>query len=135
MDVAESIEHVTGILTRAGLQYEVSGDGRTCRLQFESASVFVDFNTWQDDQVVITVQSPVVQDVASDSPGAAQVLNMLNGLNRSFFFVKFIFRDGMLIARSDLLGQGMPPAALLNALYEVAGAANRLREELGDLAG
>ena len=95
--------------------------------------VFIDFSVWQDDGVVITVHS-VVQDIDPESPGAAQALNLLNDLNRSYFFVKFVFRDGLLIARRDLLGDTLSPAELISALYEVSGASNRLRGELVGLA-
>src|SRR3954464_15637133 len=123
MDVDASIEEVTGILVREGLRYRTSADGRTHRLLFGSAAVFIDFNDWQDDSVVITVHSPVLQDIHPESAGAAQALNMLNDLNRSFFFVKFTYREGILIARYDLLGETLQAGELVNALYEIAGAA------------
>jgi hypothetical protein len=135
MDVPASIEQVTGILVREGLRYQVSADGETYRLLFGSAAVFIDFDTWQDDSVVITVHSPVLQDIHPESAGAAQALNLLNELNRSFFFVKFTFRDGILIARYDLLGETLQAGELVNALYEIAGAADRLDDELAGLLG
>src|SRR3954454_12038295 len=130
MDVDASIEQVTGILVREGLRYSMSVDGRTHRLLFGPAAVFVDFNDWQDDSVVITVHSPVLQDIDPESAGAAAALNLLNELNRSFFFVKFTFRDGVLIARYDLLGESLQAGELVNAIYEIAGAADRLADEL-----
>jgi hypothetical protein len=135
MDVPASIEQVTGILVREGLRYQVSADGATYRLLFGSAAVFIDFDTWQDDSVVITVHSPVLQEIHPESAGAAQALNLLNELNRSFFFVKFTFRDGILIARYDLLGETLQAGELVNALYEIAGAADRLDDELAGLLG
>src|SRR4051812_7017750 len=113
----------------------MSVDGRTHRLLFGSAAVFVDFNDWQDDSVVITVHSPVLQDIDPEGAGAAATLNLLNGLNRSFFFVKFTFRDGALIARYDLLGETLQAGELINAIYEIAGAADRLDDELADSLG
>jgi hypothetical protein len=135
MHVETSIEQVTGILVREGLRYHISADGQTYRLRFGSAAVYIDFNTWQDESVVITVHSPVLQDIDPESPGAAQTLNLLNDLNRSFFFVKFTFRDGILIARHDLLGDSLQAEELLNALYEIAGAADRLDYELAGVLG
>ena len=135
MDVDASIEQVTGILVREGLRYQMSEDRRTYRLLFGSAAVFIDFDTWQDDGVVITVHSPVLQDIDPESAGAAQALNLLNELNRSFFFVKFTFRDGILIARYDLLGDTLQAVELVNALYEIAGAADRLDDELAETLG
>ena len=135
MDVEASIEQVTGILVREGLRYSMTEDGRTYRLLFGSAAVFIDFDTWQDDGVVITVHSPVLQDIHPESAGAAQALNMLNALNRSFFFVKFTYRDGILIARYDLLGETLQAGELVNALYEIAGAADRLDDELAEVLG
>jgi len=135
VDVEASIEQVAGILVREGLRYQISGDRRTYRLLFGSAAVFIDFDQWQDDGVVITVHSPVLQDIHAESPGAAQALNLLNELNRSFFFVKFTFRDGILIARYDLLGDSLQAGELVNALYEIAGAADRLDDELADALG
>ena len=135
MDVEASIEQVTGILVREGLKYHMSADGQTHRLLFGSAAVFIDFNDWQDDSVVITVHSPVLQDIHPESAGAAQALNLLNDLNRSFFFVKFTFRDGILIARYDLLGESLQAGELINALYEIAGAADRLDDELAEALG
>ncbi|MDA0184282.1 YbjN domain-containing protein [Solirubrobacter phytolaccae] len=135
MDVEASIEQVAGILVREGLRYHVSGDGRTYRLRFDSAAVFIDFREWQDDSVVIIVHSPILQDIDPGSPGAAQALNLLNDLNRSFFFVKFTFRDGVLIARYDLLGESLQTGELVNAVYEIAGAADRLDDELAGALG
>src|SRR3954471_7306041 len=135
VDVDASIEQVTGILVREGLKYHMSADRRTHRLLFGSAAVFIDFNDWQDDSVVITVHSPVLQDIHPESAGAAQAFNLLNDLNRSFFFVKFTFRDGILIARYDLLGDSLQAVELVNALYEIAGAADRLDDELADALG
>src|SRR3954471_17422177 len=89
VDVDASIEQVTGILVREGLRYSMSADGRTHRLLFGSAAVFVDLDAWQDDSVVTPVHSPGLQDSAPESSGAAAALNLLNELNRSFFFVKF----------------------------------------------
>lgn len=135
MDVETSIEQVAGFLVREGLKYHVSGDGRTYRLRFDSAAVFIDFREWQDDSVVIIVHSPVLQDIHPDSAGAAQALNLLNDLNRSFFFVKFTYRDGVLIARYDLLGESLQAGELVNAVYEIAGAADRLDDELSEALG
>ncbi|RKQ87683.1 putative sensory transduction regulator [Solirubrobacter pauli] len=135
MDVEASIAQVAGILVSEGLRYHVSGDGRTYRLRFDSAAVFIDFREWQDDSVVIIVHSPVLQDIDPASPGAAQALNLLNDLNRSFFFVKFTFRDGVLVARYDLLGESLQTGELVNAIYEIAGAADRLDDELADALG
>lgn len=135
MDVAASIDQVAGILVREGLRYHVSGDGRTYRLRFDSAAVFIDFREWQDDSVVIIVHSPVLQDIDPESPGAAQALNLLNDLNRSFFFVKFTFREGVLVARYDLLGESLQTGELVNAIYEIAGAADRLDDELAEALG
>jgi hypothetical protein len=135
MDVDASIEQVTGILVREGLRYQVSDDRRTCRLLFGSAAVFIDFERWQGDSVVITVHSPVLQDINPESAGAAQALNLLNDLNRGFFFVKFTFRDGILIARYDLLGDALQAVELVNALFEIAGAADRLDDELAAMLG
>lgn len=135
MDVATSIEQVTRILVREGLGYHLSGDGQTCRLRFGSAAVFIDFNEWQDDGVVVTVHSPVLQDIDPESPGAAQALNLLNDLNGSFFFVKFTFRDGILSARCDLLGDTLSAGELVNALYAIAGAADQLDDRLADVLG
>ena len=135
MDVDASIEQVTGILVREGLRYHMSVDGRTHRLLFGSAAVFIDFNEWQDDSVVITVHSPVLQDIDPSSAGAAQALTMLNDLNRSFFFVTFTYREGILIARYDLLGETLQSGEMVNALYEIAGAADRLDDELAEVLG
>ena len=56
-------------------------------------------------------------------------------MNRSFFFVKFTYRDGILIARYDLLGETLQAGELINAIYEIAGAADRLDDELADALG
>ena len=81
------------------------------------------------------MHSPVLQDIDPESAGAAAALNLLNELNRSHFFVKFTFRDGILIARYDLLGETLQAGELVNALYEIAGAADRLDDELAGLLG
>src|SRR4051812_32427228 len=135
VDVDASIEQVTGILVREGLRYQMSADGRTYRLLFGSAAGFIDFDAWQDGRGGITGPSPLLQDIHPESAGAAQALNLLNALNRSFFFVKFTFRDGILIARYDLLGDALQAVELVNALYEIAGAADRLDDELAGALG
>jgi hypothetical protein len=135
MDVDASIEQVTGILVREDLKFQLSADGRSHRLLFGSAAVFIDFQPWQDDSVVITLHSPILQDIDPESAGAAQALNILNDLNRSFFFVKFTFLDGILIARYDLLGETLQAGELVNAIYEIAGAADRLDDELAGALG
>jgi hypothetical protein len=135
MDVDASIEQVTGILVREGLRYQMSEDGRTYRLLFGSAAVFIDFDKWQDDSVVITVHSPVVQDIHPESAGAAQALHLLNDLNRSFFFEKFTYREGIRVARYDLSGETLQAGELVNALFEVAGAADQLDDKLAAALG
>ena len=134
MDVEASIEQVTGILVREGLRYQMSEDGRTYRLLFGSAAVFIDFNAWQDDGVVITVHSPVLQDIDPESAGAAQALNLLNDLNRRSSSSSSRTATGILIARYDLLGDTLQAGELVNALYEIAGAADRLDDELAEVA-
>ena len=56
-------------------------------------------------------------------------------MNRSHFFVKFTYRDGILIARYDLLGETLQAGELINAIYEIAGAADRLDDELAATLG
>ena len=63
MDVETSIEQVRESSCARDSATQVSGDGRTHRLLFDSAAVFIDFRDWQDDSVVITVHSPVLQDI------------------------------------------------------------------------
>jgi hypothetical protein len=135
MDVEASIEQVAEILTREGLRFQAASDGRSFRLLFGSAAVFIDFQPWQDDSVVITLHSPVIQDIDPESVGAAQALNILNDLNKRFFFVKFIYGDGTLFAEYDLLGETLQSGELVNALYEVAGAADNLDDQLADMLG
>src|SRR3954453_12978543 len=113
----------------------MSADGRTHRLLFGSAAVFIDFNDSQDGSVVITVHSPVLHDIDPSSAGAAHALNLLNDLNPSHFFVQFAFRDGSLIARYALFGESLQAGELVNALYEIAGAADRLDDELAEALG
>jgi hypothetical protein len=135
IDVETSIEQVAEILTREGLKFQAAQDGRSYRLMFGSAAVFIDFQSWQDDSVVITLHSPMLQDIDPESVGAAQALNILNDLNRKFFFVKFIYGEGTLFAEYDLLGETLQPGELVNALFEVAGAADNLDEQLAELLG
>src|SRR4051794_23807575 len=112
MDVEASIEQVAGILGREGLSFQTSDDGRVYRLLFGSTAVFIAFQRWMDESVVITIYSPILQDMAEDSPGAAQALNMLNDLNAKHFFSKFTFQHGVLIAEYDLLGDNLQASEL-----------------------
>ena len=83
MDVDASIEQVDGDPGPRGPALPDVRDRRTYRLLFGSAAVFIDFDDWQDDGVVITVHSPVLQDIDPESAGAAHALNLLNELNRA----------------------------------------------------
>ena len=49
--------------------------------------------------------------------------------------MKFTFREGVLVARYDLLGETLQAGELVNAIYEIAGAADRLDDELADALG
>lgn len=136
MDVEASIEQVAGILVREDLRFEVSEDRRTYRLLFGSAAVFIAFQRWLDESVVITVYSPILQDIDEESPGAAQALNMLNALNAKHFFSKFTFQHGVLLAEYDLLGDNLQASELKNALFAIASAADELDDALlGQLGG
>jgi len=135
MDVETSIAQVARILTEEGLRFQTAQDGSSYRLLFGSAAVFIDFQAWQDDSVVITLHSPVLQDIDGESVGAAQALNILNDLNRQFFFVKFIYGDGTLFAEYDLLGETLQAGELVNGIFEVAGAADRLDDQLAEQLG
>ena len=135
MDVMTSIEQVAGIFHREDLDFTTRPDGKAYRLAFVNDMVFVTFDTWQDDSVLITVTSPVLSDIDEDSVGAALVLNRLRELNASYRFVKFVFVDGTLIAAADVLGDELRSAPLLNAVYAVAHAANTVGDELEEVTG
>ena len=130
MDVEASIEQVAGILVREGLNFQTAKDGNSYRLLFGSAAVFINFREWDGDSVVITVHSPVLQDIDPGSPGAALALNRLNELNRRHFFVKFVFTKDTLIVDYDLLGDRLQAPELLNAVYTVAAVADDLDDKL-----
>jgi Putative bacterial sensory transduction regulator len=135
VDLEASIEQVAGILVREDFRFTTSKDRRSYRLLFDSAAVFIDFDTWQEG-VVVTVHSPVLQGIDEDGPGAAVALNRLNELNRRHFFTKFTFANGTLVAEYDLLGDQLKAVELVNAIVVVAAAADRLDDELReDLGG
>lgn len=136
MDIEASIEQVAGILVREGFDFDTSRDGRAYRLLFGSAAVFIRFGPWAKESVVITVSSPILQDVEPDSAGAARALNLLNQLNRTHYFLCFVFADGALTADYDLLADNLQAPELRNAILTVAGAADHLDDELiGEIGG
>jgi hypothetical protein len=136
MQVQTSMEQVAGILARDGFTFQIARGGRQYRLLFGSAGVFIRFADLGRDSVVITVSSPVLQDVDEESPGAALALNLLNDLNSTHYFVRFTFGDGMLMADYDLLGDDLQAEELRNAILTVAAVADRLDDQLlADVGG
>lgn len=135
MDVNASIEQVAGILLRQEFNFDAAADGRSYRLLFGTAGVFVHVYTWQETSVLIKVHSPVVQDIDPESPGGAEALNLLNVLNQAHVFVKFRLYNGTLIAEYDLLGDTLQAGELRNALLTVAAAADGLDDDLADRLG
>jgi type III secretion system-like peptide-binding chaperone len=136
VDVTSSIEQVAGILVREDFKFDTAPDGRSYRLLFGTAGVFIHFYPWgEDGSVVIKVHSPVVQDIDPESPGGAEALNLLNVLNQNHVFVKFRLLGGTLIAEYDLLGDTLQAGELRNALMTVASAADHLDDDLADRLG
>lgn len=135
MDVNASIEQVAGILLREEFNFDSAADGRSYRLLFGTAGVFVHVYTWNETSVLIKVHSPVVQDIDPESPGGAEALNLLNVLNQAHVFVKFRLYNGTLIAEYDLLGDTLQAGELRNALLTVAAAADGLDGDLADRLG
>lgn len=134
MELEASIEQVAGILVREGLSFETRDDGRGYRLMFDSAAVFIGFSPWRDG-TVITLSSPILQDIDPASPGAAAALNRINRLNNNSFFTKFVFDDGALIVEYDILADRLQAGELMNALSVVATSAEVLDDELVDEIG
>jgi hypothetical protein len=135
VDLDASIEQVAGILLREEFKFDTAVDGRSYRLLFGTAGVFIHFSVWNETSVAIKVHSPVVQDIDPESPGGAEALNLLNGLNQGHIFVKFRMVGGTLIAEYDLLGDHLQAAELRNALLVVAAAADGLDDDLADRLG
>jgi hypothetical protein len=135
VDLNASIEQVAGILLREDFKFDTAADGRSYRLLFGTAGVFIHFSVWNEEGVAIKVHSPVVQDIDPESPGGAEALNLLNELNQGHLFVKFRMVGGTLIAEYDLLGDNLQASELRNALLTVAGAADSLDDGLADRLG
>jgi len=135
MDLEASIEQVAGILVREGFKFDVADDGRSYRLLFGSAAVFIHFRSWQEDSVAISVSSPILLDIDPEGPGAAAALNALNDLNREHFFARFTFTGTIFQADHDLLGDHLRAAELANAIYVIAAAADHLDDELLESLG
>jgi len=131
MDVTTSIEQVAGILHRAGLEFDTCGAGDEYLLLFEPAeAVFISFEAWGDAGVVITITSPVLQDIEPDGAGAAIVQSRLQEWNASHRFAKFLWSDGALLLAHDVLGDTLQAGELLNAVHGIAALATRLADEL-----
>jgi hypothetical protein len=135
MDLDGSLEQVAGILLREDFKFDTSVDGRSYRLLFGTAGVFIHFSVWNETSVAIKVHSPVVQDIDPESPGGAEALNLLNELNQAHLFVKFRMVGGTLVAEYDLLGDHLQATELRNALLTVASAADSLDDDLADRLG
>lgn len=135
MDVTASIEQIAGILLREDFEFQTASDGRSYRLLFGTAGVFIHAYPWNDASVMIKVHSPVVQDIDPESPGGAEALNLVNVLNQAHVFVKFRVLNGTLIAEYDLLGDTLQAGELRNALLTVAAAADQLDDDLADRLG
>lgn len=134
MDLEQSVEQVAGILVREGLGFETRDDGKGYRLVFDSSAVFIGFTPWRDG-TVITLTSPILQDIDPDGPGGAAALNLLNDLNKNSFFTKFTFDEGTFIVEYDLLADRLQADELMNALSVVATSAEVLDDELVDRLG
>ncbi|MEA2170643.1 MAG: hypothetical protein QOF76_3943 [Solirubrobacteraceae bacterium] len=135
MDIDACIEQVAGILVRDDFQFSTAEDGRSYRLLFGTAAVFIHVYAWGESSVVIKVHSPVVQDIDPVSPGGAVALNLLNELNHQHVFVKFRLHEQSLIAEYDLLGDTLQAGELRNALLTVAAAADGLDDDLAEQVG
>jgi hypothetical protein len=136
VEVQASIEQVAGILVREGLLFQLAREERRhYRLRYGSAAVFIQFHRWGRRSVVITVSSPVLQDVDEESAGAARALNLINSLNSTHYYLRFTFDEGMLLAEYDLLGDELQADELLNAVHTVGSVADHLDDELHDLVG
>ena len=135
VDMQMSIEQVAGILQRAGLTFETRADGDAYRLPFDDGdAVFVLFDDYGDG-VRVYLSSPVLDEIEPSSAGEAATLNALNGLNKRFPFMKFVYDDGTLLAVHDLLGDELRGGDLLNAVHAIATAADTVASELEESTG
>lgn len=134
MNCQQSLEQVAGILQRADLTFDTSPDGRGYLVPFPAAAVYVTVGPWREGAVV-TLTSPVLQEIDDEGPGAALVLNKLNKLNRRHRFLKFFYRHGRLVAAADLLGDGLTSETLLNVVFGMASVSARVAEKLAEPSG
>ena len=136
MDIASSTEQVAGILYREDFTFDTSPDGDSYRLLFDGGeAVFINFGEWGPDGVLITVSSPALQDIESDSIGAAIALSRVNELNRTHRLLKYMFVDDTLVVVYDLLGDALQAVELVSAVRTVAAGAREVAEELQDEVG
>jgi hypothetical protein len=131
MDVTTSIEQVAGILHRAGLRFDPTPGDTGYRLLFEpDEAVVLAVEPWRRDSVLITLSSPVLQDVPAEGAGAAVVQNRLHELDHAHRFAKFLWTGDTLLAVHDLLGDTLQAGELLNAVHALAAAASEVAAEL-----
>lgn len=134
MNCQQSLEQVAGILQRAELTFDTSPDRRGYLVPFPAAAVHISVGPWRDSTVV-TLTSPVLQEVDDESPGAALVLNKVNKLNRRYRFLKFFYRKGRLMAAADVLGDSLTAETLLNVVFGMASASARIADKLAEPSG
>jgi type III secretion system-like peptide-binding chaperone len=135
MEPRASADQVAEILRAEGIEFVTRPDGLSHQLQFGSAAVFLDFHAGAHGWIIITIYSPILQEIDPRVPESAEGLGFLNDLNRGHDLVKFSYADNALFVEYDLLGDTLHPNALRYGIAVVAEVADSLDDELAGRIG
>jgi hypothetical protein len=88
--VERIIDQVHGIMSKAGLHFDTSSDGKEYRVPYDSAFVYVRFNQSGDDTMV-SFTSPLLSEVDESVPGKQKILEAVNDLNAEIMIGKAVY--------------------------------------------
>lgn len=114
--------NVAAILDHNGLPHSPEDEGFAVR--FSSALLHVGLSRI-GAQVIITLRAPVLREVPHQR--RAELLDVLNGLNRETHFGKWAFYDGerLVALEYDLLGDYLQEDELMTAIAALARVADQ----------
>lgn len=130
MSVEALGDQIAGIFARYEVPYSVRPDGSEYAVLRGSSAVFV---TVHDSLgvPVVSLSSPVLQDIDMTGENYAKGLMIVNRLNHQQYFAKFYLQDdGLLKLEHDLLGTHLQGEELMASLDQISGMADHLDDHL-----
>src|SRR6202011_2537084 len=132
-NVQRLAEQVHGILSRNGVGFATSDDGRDFQVHYESTSCQIETRDW-GEQSIVEVKAIVLQNVDATGRRRGKILERLNDINRDGVFGTIYLagdeKAGTIFLEHQLLGDELEAAELMNALSCVANRADALDDDL-----